>query len=92
MPTHVALHLGCLTCGAENEHGPEPYIWPLMIADETGIPFIRTPTPEWAAKVLASEMTAGQSIPIPDGMDGTLSRRPRRRSRPAWPASRPTAP
>ncbi len=73
MPTNVALHLGSLTCGAENEHGSEPYIWPLMIADETGIPFIRTPTPEWAAKVLASEMTAGQSILIPTGMDGTLT-------------------
>jgi hypothetical protein len=72
MKTRVALHLDTLSCGAENEHGSEPYIWPIMITDEGGIPRVHTPTEEWAAKVLTSEMRAGQSVPIPAGMDLSL--------------------
>jgi len=73
MPTKVALHLGTLSCGAETEQGSEPYVWPIMIAEEGGVFQTHVPPTEWAAKVLVSEMVAGQSIPIPSGMDSTLA-------------------
>ena len=69
MKTRVALRLKSLTCIEETEHGSEPYLWPIMITHETGAPRIQVPTREWAAKVLANEMRAGQTIPIPAGMD-----------------------
>ena len=69
MKTRVALRLKSLTCLEETEHGSEPYLWPIMITHETGAPRIQVPTREWAAKVLANEMRAGQTIPIPAGMD-----------------------
>ena len=69
MKTRVALRLHTLKCIEESEHGSEPYLWPIMITHETGAPRIQVPTSEWAAKVLADEMTAGESVSIPAGMD-----------------------
>jgi hypothetical protein len=73
MQTKVALHLNTLNCGAENEHGSEPYIWPIVIADETGIPQLHVPTTQWAAKVLVNEILAGQSVTIPPEMSLDLA-------------------
>jgi hypothetical protein len=73
MQTKVALHLDTLSCAEETEHGSEPYIWPIMIADEVGIPQIHVPTAQWEAKVLTNEMRAGQSVAIPPGMDLNLA-------------------
>lgn len=69
MKTRVALRLNTLNCIEESEHGSEPYLWPIMITHETGAPRLQVPNSEWAAKVLAHEMTAGQSVPMPAGMD-----------------------
>ncbi len=69
MKTRVALRLHSLRCVEESEHGSEPYFWPIMITHETGAPRMQVPTSDWAAKVLATEMRAGQSVPIPTGMD-----------------------
>ena len=69
MKTRVALRLNSLTCVEESEHGSEPYLWPIMITHETGALRILVPNSEWAAKVLANEMTAGKTAPIPAGMD-----------------------
>lgn len=69
MKTRVALRLKTLSCLVETEHGSEPYLWPVMITHETGAPRMQVPTQQWAAKVLAEEMVAGQTIPIPVGMD-----------------------
>ena len=69
MKTRVALRLNSLRCVEETEHGSEPYLWPIMITHETGAPRIQVPTNEWAAKVLANEMSAGDSVAIPAGMD-----------------------
>lgn len=74
MPSTVALHLETLTCNAESEHGSEPYLWPIMIAEEGGVTTLHVPADEFAATVLANEMVAGQSLPIPSGMDSLLSR------------------
>jgi hypothetical protein len=72
MKTRVALRLKTLTCIEESEHGSEPYFWPIMITQETGAPRLHVPTQEWEGKVLANEMKAGQTIPIPAGMDLNL--------------------
>ena len=69
MKTRVALRLNSLTCIEESEHGSEPYLWPIMITHETGAPRIQVPTDEWAPKFLANEMRAGQTVPVPTGMD-----------------------
>ncbi len=69
MKTRVALRLNSLRCIEETEHGSEPYLWPIMITHETGALRMRMPTSEWAARVLADEMNAGQSVPVPAGMD-----------------------
>lgn len=74
MPTKVALELDTLSCIGETEHGSEPYIWPIMIAEEGGGTSLQVPHDDFAAKVLASEMSAGQSIAIPQGMDSFLFR------------------
>ena len=73
MPTKVALRLDSLSCVVESEHGSEPYIWPIMIAEELGIPHMRTPAAQWAAEILANEMSAGQSVLVPAGMDVDLA-------------------
>ena len=69
MRTRVALRLRTLRCIQESEHGSEPFVWPIMITHETGLPRLHVPTNEYAAVVLANEMRAGQSVPIPAGMD-----------------------
>ena len=69
MKTRVALRLNSLRCIEESEHGSEPYFWPIMITHETGAPRIHVPTNDYAPRVLADEMKAGQSVPIPPGMD-----------------------
>lgn len=69
MKTRVALRLKSLRCITEAEHGSEPYLWPIMITQETGAPRMHVPTQEFQARVLANEMAAGQSVPIPAGMD-----------------------
>lgn len=74
MPTKVALRLNTLTCNEETEHGSEPYIWPIVIADQTGFPFpfLYVPAAEWAAKVLVNDIQAGQSVAIPPAMSQAL--------------------
>jgi hypothetical protein len=69
MKTRVALRLDSLRCIEETEHGSEPYVWPVMITHETGALKMRVPTTDWAARVLADEMKAGQSVAVPEGMD-----------------------
>ena len=69
MKTRVALRLNSLRCIEESEHGSEPYMWPIMITHEAGAPRLLVPTLDYAAVVLAHEMRAGQSVPIPAGMD-----------------------
>lgn len=69
MKTRVALRLNSLRCIEETEKGSEPYFWPIMITHETGAPRLRVPTSDWAPRVLAQEMKAGQSVPVPAGMD-----------------------
>ena len=69
MKTRVALRLNSLRCLAESEHGSEPYIWPIMITHETGAPRLHVPTNNYAAIILADEMRAGQTVPVPTGMD-----------------------
>jgi hypothetical protein len=44
-------------------------MWPIMITHEAGAPRLLVPTLNYAAAVLADEMRAGQSVPIPAGMD-----------------------
>jgi hypothetical protein len=70
MSTRVALELDTLSCVEETEHGSEPYIWPILIAEEAGVTTLHVPHDDFAAIVLASEMQAGQSIAVPQGMDG----------------------
>src|SRR5262245_57149565 len=72
MPTKIALELDTLSCGEETEHGSEPYIWPIMIAEEGGTTLLHVPHEDFAARVLVSEMHAGQTIAIPQGMDSFL--------------------
>jgi hypothetical protein len=69
MPTNVALHLDQLSCLKESEHGSEPYIWPILIGEESGIAFLRSPTSDLAGRVLKSDMRAGQSVAIPGGLN-----------------------
>jgi hypothetical protein len=65
--------LQALKCIEESEHGSEPYLWPIMITQETGPLRLHVPTQQFEAMVLASEMHAGQSVPIPAGMDLNFS-------------------
>ena len=69
MPTRIALRLTHLRCIEESEHGSEPYIWPIMITHETGVPRIHVPTLDFAPKYLADEMKSGRVVPVPQGMD-----------------------
>lgn len=73
MPTGVAWKLDRLTCIKETEHGSEPYLWPIIIAEEGGRLQVAMPVPEYAAVPLAFEMHAGQSVTLPAGMDSTLT-------------------
>src|SRR5262245_60438623 len=75
MPTKVALELDSLICVSENDEtgpGSEPYIWPIMIAEEGGVTTLHVPHDDFAAIVLASNMRAGQTVPVPQSMDGFL--------------------
>lgn len=69
MPTKVTLRLQTLTCGSETEGGAEPYIWPILIGEEGGVPILHIPPPEFAGKVLKNQMRAGESVGIPGGMN-----------------------
>jgi len=73
MPTGVAWKLDRLICIKETEHGSEPYLWPIIIAEEGGSLQVAMPVPEYAAVPLAFEVHAGQSVPLPAGMDSTLT-------------------
>ena len=69
MKVRVALRLHELRCIEESEHGSEPYFWPIMITHDTGVPRLHVPTSNYAAVVLADEMRAGESVPVPAGVD-----------------------
>ncbi len=65
MNTTVSLKLLSLRCMKESEGGSEPYIWPMMITHEDGAPILHVPTVDWAVKVLANDMKAGDSVAVP---------------------------
>jgi hypothetical protein len=73
MPTNVVLHLDQLSCVKESEGGSEPYIWPVLIGEEGGIVFLRSPTSDLAGKVLKSGMRAGESVAVPGGLNEVLA-------------------
>lgn len=73
MKTRVTLRLNTLRCIEESEHGSEPYMWPVMITHESGAPRLLVPTANYAAVVIADETRAGQSVPVPAGMDLNFS-------------------
>ena len=72
MPTKVALELDTLSCVQETEDGSEPYIWPIVIAEEAGVTTQHVPHDDYAAIALASNIRAGQSVAVPQGMDSFL--------------------